>query len=272
MTRVGVVGATGKMGRVVAAAVFDDPDVELVAAVARSADGTPLDAVIGRTGAGITISNRLDVLTDAKVDVAIDFTHPDAVMDNARWYLAHRVHAVIGTTGISPTDLDELRGHSASSGTNVVVSPDFSPTGVVMLHIAKIAARYLDELELVEIHPPTKAEAPSGTTMNTARELAKIWKPKVPSQSREIVDGVRGGMVAGIPVHSIRLSGAPGAEEVRFAHRGDTLVIRATSHQREGYAAGVLLAVKAVSSRPGLTYGLEPLLGFDTGDEVAGPT
>lgn len=269
MTRVGVVGATGKMGKVVAAAVVDDADLELVAGIARSGGGTPIDVVIGRSGSGIFVSDLLDTLIDAHADVAIDFTHPDAAMENARWYLTHRIHAVIGTTGISPSGVDELRELSAATGANVVVSPDFSPTGVVMLHIAKIAARHLDELELLEIHPPTKAEAPSGTTINTARELAKIWKPSKSAQSRELVTGARGGHVDGIRVHSIRLSGAPGAEEIRFAHRGDTLTLTATSHQREGYASGVLLAVRAVATRPGLTFGLEPLLGFDTEERPA---
>jgi 4-hydroxy-tetrahydrodipicolinate reductase len=265
LTRVGVVGGTGRMGRLVCAAVVDDPELELVAVIARSKVGSSVEPIIGRNRVGVTICDGLEALIDAGVEVAVDFTHPSIGMHNARWYLNQGLHAVIGTTGFSPADLDEIEKLAQGRVGNILVSPDFSPTGVVMLHIAKIAARVFDEVELLEIHPPTKADAPSGTTMNTARELAKLRAASSVSSSREAAAGALGGEVDGIRVHSMRLSGAVmGTEEIRFAHHGDTLTISATSHQREGYARMVLLAVKSVASRPGLTYGLEPLLGFDT--------
>jgi 4-hydroxy-tetrahydrodipicolinate reductase len=263
--RVGVVGAAGKMGKVVCAAVIADPELELVAAIDVMNVGTPIEKVIGRGDGGVAIARDLDGLTRAPVQVAVDFTHPDAVMNNVRWYARNRLHAVIGTTGIGPANLDEIRRLTAEHGVNMVVSPDFSPAGVVMLHIAKIAARHLDEVELLEIHPPGKAEAPSGTTMNTARTLAKVRAGRsAPAvRSRELAPGVMGGTVEGIRVHSFRLSGCVGHEEMRFAHRGDTLTISSTSHSREGYTAGVILGIKAVRGRSGLTYGLEPILGFE---------
>jgi 4-hydroxy-tetrahydrodipicolinate reductase len=263
--RVGVVGAAGKMGKVVCAAVMDDPALELVAAIDMLRVGVPIEKAIGRGENGVAIAGSLDGLTQARTQVAVDFTHPDAVMANVRWYARHRVNAVIGTTGVSPADLDEIRQLTAEHRVNMVVSPDFSPSGVVMLHIAKIAARHLDEVELLEVHPPAKAEAPSGTTMNTARALAKVrdGRPGSQPRSRELVPGVMGGVVEGIRVHSFRLSGAVGHEEMRFSHRGDTLTISSTSHSREGYTAGVILGIKAVLQRQGLTYGLEPILGFE---------
>jgi 4-hydroxy-tetrahydrodipicolinate reductase len=265
LTRVGVVGATGRMGRLVCAAVVDDPELKLVAAVARSKVGSPVEEIIGRRDVGVAICDGLDALVDAGVEVAVDFTNPSVGMQHARWYLSQGLHAVMGTTGFSPADLDELEKLAQDGVGNIFVSPDFSPTGVVLLHIAKIAARWMDEVELLEIHPPTKADAPSGTTMNTARALAKLRPAGSVTNSREAVAGARGGEIDGIRVHSIRMSGATmGTEEVRFAHGGDTLTISASSHQREGYARMVLMAVKSVASRPGLTYGLEPLLGFDT--------
>jgi 4-hydroxy-tetrahydrodipicolinate reductase len=264
--RVGVTGATGKMGRVLCAAVMDDPQLELVAAVGRSRLGTPLGKVIGRGDEGPPIRSDLQALVEAGAEVAVDFTHPEAVMGNARWYLEHRLHAVIGTTGLSPADIEELRAHAEGGAANMVISPDFSPAGVIYLHIGKIAARLLDEVELFEVHPPGKAEAPSGTTVNTARALARVreGRPGSQTRSKEVVAGALGGVVDGIRVHAFRLSGAVGHEEMRFAHRGDTLTLSTTSHSREGYTAGVILAVKAVRDRPGLTWGLEPLLGFDT--------
>lgn len=267
-TRVGVVGASGKMGKVVCGAIVDDGDLELVAAIARSRSGSPMAAILHRDGVDLHLSDRLDALVEARVDVAVDFTHPDAAMPNARWYAAHRLHAVIGTTGISSADLDEIRDLQRGSGANVVVCPDFSRTGAVMLHIAKIAARHLSEVELLEVFPPTKADAPSGTLIQIARALAEVRGGVGKPPSREMVTGVRGGEIDGIHAHALRLSGAPATEEIRFAHGTDTLTISMTSHQRDGFAAGAVLAVKAVASRPGVTYGLAPLLGFDTEDEA----
>jgi 4-hydroxy-tetrahydrodipicolinate reductase len=152
----------------------------------------------------------------------------------------------------------------------MVVAPDFSPAGVIYLHLGKIAARLLDEVELFEVHPPTKADAPSGTTLNTARALARVrnGRPGSQTNSREVVPHALGGVVDGIRLHAFRLTGAVGHEEMRFAHRGDTLTLSTTSHSREGYAAGVILAIKAVRDRPGLTWGLDPILGFES-DEGA---
>jgi 4-hydroxy-tetrahydrodipicolinate reductase len=262
--RVGVVGAAGKMGRVVCAAVMADSELELVAAIDVAQLGTPIGKIIGRDG-GVPVAGKLDALVEAGAQVAVDFTHPEAVMANVRWYAGQRLNAVVGTTGIGPPELTEIRRLTAEHRVNMVVSPDFSPAGVVMLHLAKIAARHLDEVELFEIHPPAKADAPSGTTMNTARTLAKVrnGRPGTQPRSRELVPGVMGGAVDGIRVHSFRLTGAVGHEEMRFAHRGDVLTISSTSHSREGYAAGVILGIKAVGERSGLTYGLEPILGFE---------
>jgi 4-hydroxy-tetrahydrodipicolinate reductase len=264
--RVGVVGATGKMGRVLCAAVLDAPDLELVVAVGRSNAGAPIEKVLGRGEGGPTIRTDLQALVDAGVDVVVDFTHPDVVMPNARWYTAQKLHAVIGTTGISPADVDELRELLDAGESNIVIAPDFSPAGAIYLHLGKIAARLLDEVELFEVHPPGKAEAPSGTTLNTARALARVrnGRPGSQTNSREVVPNALGGVVDGIRVHAFRLTGAVGHEEMRFAHRGDTLTLSTTSHSREGYATGVILAIKAVRNRPGLTWGLEPILGFES--------
>jgi 4-hydroxy-tetrahydrodipicolinate reductase len=256
--RVGVVGATGKMGRVVCSAVADDPALELAAGVARHG-GARLDGVIGRP-VEIVVSDKLEALADSGVQVAVDFTRADAVLSNARFYADHRMHAVIGTTGITADDVERIRDIATGSGTNVVVAPDFSYGGAVMLEMLKIAARHFPEIELLETHLPTKADAPSGTTMNTARQLAKVRREVRGSASREVVPGARGGEIEGIRVHSLRLSGAPGEEEARFARPGELLTLRLTAFDREPFAVGTLIAIKAVGSRPGLTYGLGPLI------------
>ena len=259
MIRVGVVGATGKMGRVVCAAVADDPALELAAAVARSTAGERLAPIIGRA-TDLVVSDRLEALTDAKVDVAVDFTRPEAVIPNAGWYAEHHLHGVIGTTGITADDIEQIRRLAESNGTNFVVAPDFSFGGAVMLQMLKIAAKHFPEVELIETHLPTKADAPSGTTMNTARQIAKVRRASVPSASKEVIPGARGGEISGVRVHSLRLSGAAGIEEARFARPGEYLTVSLTAFDRAPFALGALVAIKAVATRPGLTIGLSPLL------------
>ena len=260
--RVGVVGATGKMGRVVSAAVADDPELELVAGVSRHA-GAPLGEFIDRPSVKVTVSDRLDALTAAKVDVAVDFTVPDAVMANARWYADHHLHAVIGTTGITARDIEEMRSLISKNGTNFVVAPDFSHGGAVLVKLAELAAKYFPEVEIIETKLPSKLDSPSGTSMNTARRIANARAAGGSASSREVVPGARGGEVDGVRVHSLRLSGPASIEEARFARPGEYLVISLTSLDRAPYVAGTLRAIKAVAKRPGFTFGFAPLLDPD---------
>ena len=259
MIRVGVVGATGKMGRVVCAAIADDPDLEHAAAVARKASGQRLGPIIDRDSE-LVVSDKLDALTAAKVDVAVDFTRAEAVLPNSRWYAAHHLHSVIGTTGITADDIEQIRRLAEGNGTNFVVAPDFSFGGAVMLQMLRIAAKHFPEVELIETHLPSKADAPSGTTMNTARQIAKVRTAAPPSASKEVIPGARGGELNGIRVHSLRLSGAAGIEEARFARPGEYLTVSLTAFDRAPFALGALVAIKEVAKHPGLTVGLSPLL------------
>jgi 4-hydroxy-tetrahydrodipicolinate reductase len=259
--RLGVVGA-GKMGRAVCAAALDDPDVMLVAAIGRSQAGRRVAELIGRAETDVRVSDRLETLLDAQADVAVDFTDPDSVMANARWFLEHGIHSVIGTTGIKPEDLAELRSRAEAGRANMFVGDAFSVTDAVGRHIAKIAARYIPNVELSETHPPTKADAPSGTSVQTARELAKVGASSPKAASHEIVPGALGGEIDGIRVHSLRQWGGPGFEEIRFSLPGETMTIVLTPWSREPYANGALRAAKAVVERRGFTLGFETLLGL----------
>ena len=265
MIRVGVIGGAGKMGRVVCAAIVDDPELELVAAVGRKTAGAALGPIIGKKDVTLKVADSLAALEDAGAQVAVDFTLADTVLPNARWCAEHHVHGVIGTTGIGQDHVDQIRTLATSNGTNFVVAPDFSYGGAIMLEMLKIAARHFPEVELVETHLPSKADAPSGTTMNTARQLAKVRRDARGSASKEVIPGARGGEIEGIRVHSLRLSGPPGEEEARFARPGEMLTVRLTAFGREPFAVGTLIAIKAVPSRPGLTYGLGPLLDLGRG-------
>ena len=263
MIRVGVVGAAGRMGKVVCAAALDDPEVELVAAIGRSNAGGPVAELIGRADTDVQLSDRLDSLLEAKVDVAIEFTIPESVVGNARWLLDHGVHTVIGTSGIEPDDLADLAARSEAGHANLLVADAFSVTDTVARHIATIAARHIPNVELSETHMPMKADAPSGTSVGTARALAKVGAASVETASHEIVPGALGAEVDGIRIHSLRQWGGPGYEEIRFSLPGETMTIVVTPWTREPYANGALRAAKAVVTRRGFTHGFEAVLGLD---------
>ncbi len=256
MIRVAVLGAAGKMGRAVCAAVTSDPDLELVAAIAPA----------GGQVEGVECATTIQAAVDNRAEVAVDFTRPDAVMENIRWCLSAGIHCVVGTTGLSESDLDEIADRARSSGTNVFVAPNFSIGAVLMMRLSAQAARHLGSCEVIELHHDQKLDAPSGTAARTAALVADAWrqhgKPaggeSPPAETN--ASGPRGAEIHGVRVHSIRLPGLVAHQEVVFGGPGQTLTIRHDSTDRSSFMPGVLLAVKAVGGRPGLTVGLEQLL------------
>jgi 4-hydroxy-tetrahydrodipicolinate reductase len=268
--RVGVLGAAGRMGRLVCQAVAEHPDLALVAGINPSLGGEHLGLMIGRPDVNVQISDGLDTLLQAETEVAVDFTEPEAVMDNVRWAIEHAMHIVVGTTGVGPGELAEIERLLAEEGneSNVVVAPNFAIGAVLLQRFAEQAARFFPAAEIVELHHEGKLDAPSGTAMATAERMAKARRQEWSGPTGESVEGVRGGDVQGIRVHSVRLPGLVAHQEVIFGGLGQTLTIRHDSSQRVSFMPGVIMAVKAVISRPGLTVGLEPLLDLDT-DERA---
>jgi len=251
------------MGREVCRAVVEDPESVLVAAVDTNGSGENIGALIGHPELKLEISEELDALTDAEVDVAVDFTHPDAVMDDIRWCVRHAIHIVVGTTGLTQADLDEIRAliEEEGSESNVFVAPNFAIGAVLMMRFSAAASRWLPSVEIIELHHDKKADAPSGTAIKTAEEIAKA-RPEggEAPPSKEVAPGARGGEVAGIHVHSVRLPGLVAHQEVILGGPGQSLTIRHDSYDRASFMPGVLLAVKEITKHPGLTYGLENLL------------
>jgi 4-hydroxy-tetrahydrodipicolinate reductase len=250
--RVGVFGAGGRMGATVCAAVAGDADLELVAAVDPGHGGEVLE--------GVAIDTDAEAM--AAAEVAVDFTALAAARSNARWCAEQGVHAVIGTTGFSPADIDELTAAFTSS--NCLVAPNFAIGAVLMMRFAELAAPYFETAEVIELHHDAKIDAPSGTAMMTVQRMAgasPTWAPD-PTQ-HEVVAGARGGAgPAGIRVHSVRLRGLVAHQEVLLGTAGQSLSIRHDSYDRTSFMPGVLLAVKQVASRPGVTVGLDALLGL----------
>ena len=261
--RVGVFGAGGRMGSTVCRAVADDPDLALVAAVDPHHIGIDLRQVIGDGGRGIQIAGDAGALARSGADVAVDFTEASAARQNLRWCAEHKVHAVVGTTGLTPGDIEAL-GLLFVDGVNCVVAPNFAIGAVLMMRFAEMAAPYFESAEVIELHHDNKVDAPSGTAMLTVDRMAAAssnWTPDPTTD--EVVAGARGGAgPAGIRVHSVRLRGLVAHQEVLLGTTGQSLSIRHDSYDRNSFMPGVLLAVKAVAGRPGLTVGLDTVLGL----------
>ena len=263
MTKVGVFGAGGRMGRTVCAAVAAEPALELVAAVDPYHAGIDLQQ-LGVSDTGLQVAGSADALVDADAEVAVDFTVLAAARQNLEWCADHGVHAVVGTTGFTPRVLAALKDRFDDSKANAVIAPNFSIGAVLMMHFATIAAPYFDSAEIIELHHDEKVDAPSGTAVLTAERMAAASAQWGDDPTEELVlEGARGGEgPAGIRVHSVRLRGVVAHQEVILGTTGQTLTIRHDSYDRSSFMPGVLLAVRSVADRPGLTVGLDALLGL----------
>jgi 4-hydroxy-tetrahydrodipicolinate reductase len=247
---VAVLGARGRMGTEVVKAVEAADDLELVAMVEQ----------------GEWLFN----VADAGAEVVVDFTHPDVVMDNIRFCIDQNIHCVVGTTGFDEARLATIAEWlEPKPEVGVVIAPNFGIGAVLLMRFAQEAARFFPSVEVVEMHHPNKVDAPSGTAVRTARLVAAARRaaglPPSPDATTDSLPGARGADVEGIAVHSVRMTGMVAHQEVLMGAAGETLTIRHDSFDRTSFMPGVLLAVRAVLDRPGLTVGLEPLLGLDSG-------
>ena len=245
---VGVLGARGKVGAEVCTAVREAADMELVVEVDAGDD--------------------IGVLVEAGAQAVVDFTHPDVVMDNLRFCIEHGIHAVVGTTGFDDARLDQLRewlGDAPRSG--VLIAPNFSIGAILMMRFAAQAAPFFESVEVVELHHPDKADAPSGTARRTAELIAaarrEAGSAPMPDATSTGLDGARGADVDGVRVHGLRIRGLVAHQEVVLGGLGETLTIRHDSLHRASFTPGVLTGLRAICGRPGLTVGLEHVLDLD---------
>jgi 4-hydroxy-tetrahydrodipicolinate reductase len=252
---VGVIGAAGRMGATVCRAVEGADDLDLVARIDRPETGLDGIELLGRSGAS----------------VAVDFTAPEAVVANAEWCAAHGIHCVIGTTGIGAPELERLAGAFPPGGAwGCIVAPNFAIGAVLLMHFAALAAPWFDTAEIIELHHDGKADAPSGTALATAARMESASAEWAPDPTRvETLPGVRGALIragegagGGVRIHSVRMRGMVAHQEVILGTTGQTLTLRHDSIDRESFMPGVLAAIRAVVSRPGLTVGLEAVLGL----------
>jgi 4-hydroxy-tetrahydrodipicolinate reductase len=240
--KVGVLGAKGRMGATVCEAITASSDCELVAA--------------------LDLNDDLSGLVTSGAEVVVDFTTPNSVEANLKFLAANDIHAVVGTTGFDADKLAAVEKQFAASKANVVIAPNFGLAAVLMMQFAAKAAPHFESVEIIELHHPRKADAPSGTARRTAEMIAdaRAGMAAMPDATTDLIPGARGAIVSGVPVHSIRAQGLVAHQEVLFGGPGESLTIRHDSYDRESFMPGVLLAVRKVPQTPGLTYGLEHLL------------
>ena len=268
--RVAVSGAAGRMGREVVRAVAEAEDMRLVAAIDRQEIGADAGELAGVSKTGIAIESDLEAaLERAQPQVLVDFTLPGSVMDNIRIALKQKVSPVIGTTGLSVANLAEIGRVAGIQSTSAFVAPNFAIGAVLMMQFAAQAARYLPDVEIVEMHHANKRDSPSGTALLAAqriaqaRQEAQMVPQPLPSSPLETAPGARGARSAAtgdIPIHSVRLPGLVAHHEILFGGPGQLLTLRHDSTDRRSFMPGVLLAIRKVRSLDGLVVGLENLL------------
>ena len=245
MIKVAVLGARGRMGAEVVKAVEESSDCQLVAA--------------------LDLGDSLDQLISSDAHVVVDFTTPDSVMANLEFLIAHKIHAVVGTTGFDDARMAKLNSLSAAHPeVGILIAPNFAIGAVLMMEFAAKAAKYFESAEIIELHHPDKVDAPSGTAARTAQLMSQARKnaglSKMPDATTTSIEGARGAIVGDIPVHSVRARGLVAHQEVIFGGLGETLTIRHDSLDRAGFMPGVILGVRKIVENPGLIHGLEKFM------------
>lgn len=242
---VGVLGSQGKVGAEICKVVEAADDMRLVV--------------------GLDAGDDINRLVESGAKAIVDFTHPDVVMGNLEFCIRNGIHAVVGTTGFDEGRLEQLRAWLADSpGTGVLIAPNFSIGAILMMRFAALAAPHFESVEVVELHHPTKADAPSGTARRTAELVAaarrEAGSAPMPDATSTALEGARGADVDGVPVHSVRARGLVAHQEVLLGGPGETLTIRHDSMDRTSFGPGVLAGLRAIGDHPGLTVGLENFL------------
>lgn len=258
-----VAGALGKMGRETVKAVFGEPGLELAGVVDVRGKGESMGDILAIKELKLNVANDLDqLITAVRPDVMVDFTNPQAVFNNTRTALKHKVHCIVGTTGLNDMELAQLEKIARENQVGVAVIPNFALGAVLMMKLSQEVAQYFPDVEIIELHHDQKMDAPSGTAIKTA-EMITANRRRIPARNArefEKVTGARGGEVDGIRIHSVRLPGFVAHQEVIFGGIGQSLSIRHDSYDRVGFMPGVLMAVNKIMEFKGLVYGLENFL------------
>jgi 4-hydroxy-tetrahydrodipicolinate reductase len=255
MTRVGIIGGLGKMGQEAIAAIGKEKDMEVGAVV----DVFHIGENVNIRGTECYIHEKIEE-TAGKADVYLDLTGPKTVKKNALAVIGMKKNLVIGATGLSVEDIEELTAKTEEAKTNTMIIPNFAIGAVLMMELSKKAAQYMNEVEIIEYHHPNKLDAPSGTAIKTAKLIQEIKQARGEVKGEELLEGARGASMGDINIHSVRLNGYVASQEVIFGGLGQTLTIRHDSINRESFMPGVILTIRKIEEIRGLIYGLENIL------------
>ncbi|QWU14609.1 4-hydroxy-tetrahydrodipicolinate reductase [Paenibacillus sophorae] len=257
--RVVVSGAGGRMGREVVKLVLQDEELTLAAAVDHSLHDIDAGLLVGLPEAGISVTRDLEAALSAGADVLVDFTIPQSAYSNTAAAIKYGVRPVIGTTGFTPEQIEELDKQCQEQGIGGLIAPNFSIGAILMMKFAAQAAKYFPNLEIIEYHGDQKLDAPSGTAIKTAELIAEAREElrQGNPQEEETIEGARGGYYNGFRIHSVRLPGVFAQQEVVFGSFGQTLKIRHDSYERAGYMPGVKLGIEKVMGYTGIIYGFD---------------
>jgi len=255
MIRVGIIGGLGKMGQEAIATITKEDGMEVGAVLDVFHTGETMNI----RGTKLYIHEKIEETID-KVDVYLDLTGPKTVKKNALEVIGMKKNLVIGATGLSAEDIDELKAKTNEAGTNTMIIPNFAIGAVLMMELSKKAAKYMNEVEIIEYHHPNKLDAPSGTAIKTAKLIEEIKEARGEVKGEELLQGARGASMGDINIHSVRLNGYVASQEVIFGGLGQTLKIRHDSINRESFMPGVILTIQKIEEIRGLIYGLENIL------------
>jgi 4-hydroxy-tetrahydrodipicolinate reductase len=261
--RIIITGACGKMGRAIINGIFHEPDIQIVGAVDTRLLGKDIGLLVGEEPQNIYIKDKLEqVIKETGAQIMIDFTNPQAVMKNVRTALIHKVASIVGTTGLTSQNFEELNMLAEKYQAPVFIAPNFALGAVLMMKFAKEASKYFPHVEIIEKHHDQKVDAPSGTAINTLEMIAEVLNVINQGAPHEFekISGSRGGSYQGMRVHSLRLPGLVAHQEVIFGGEGQTLSIKHDSISRDSFVPGLLLAIRNIEDMKGVVYGLEKLL------------
>lgn len=263
MIKVAIAGFRGKMGSSATNMVLEDARFQLVALLSHKKDITNLNQLSQYQGENVPVfSSKEELVETVKPDVWIDFTSPDIIFDTLSFLIEHDIHPVVGTTGLSKEELSDLQKRASDKQLGGLIAPNFSVGAILMMRFAKEAANYFPDVEIIELHHDQKLDAPSGTALRTAEEIATVRESKKQGHPDEVelLPGARGADVDGIKIHSVRLPGLIAHQQVQFGAKGEGLMLRHDSYDRSSFMAGVALGCVKVMNEQELIYGLEYLL------------
>ncbi len=265
MKEIGVflVGAAGKMGREIVRAIQKEESIVLRGAADRQEVGKDAGEISGVGPLRVIIEENLaEAINRVKPDVICDFTQASALRENLPVFLDSKIPLVIGTTGLSSEEIEQLRRSCEGEGIGCVIAPNFALGAVLMMHFSRIAARYLERAEIIEYHYPQKKDAPSGTAIKTAQGIEEVKSISFSDNSEEILSGARGALLGSVNIHSVRLPGLVAHQEVIWGGEGEILTIRHDSLSRSSFMPGVMMSIKKVHEEPRFYYGLEEVIGL----------